>query len=40
MLLELGYLSNRKEDRLLATDDYRQRIAEGIVEGLCAYYGR
>jgi len=40
VLLEMGYLSNRKEDALLATDDYRQRMAEGIYEGLCAYFGR
>ena len=39
-LLEMGYLSNRKEDELLATDDYRNQVALGIFEGLCAYFGR
>ena len=40
VLLEMGYLSNRKEDALLASDDYRDKMAEGILEGLCAYFGR
>lgn len=40
VLLEMGYLSNKKEDRLLASDSYRQKMAEGIMEGLCAYFGR
>ena len=39
-LLEMGYLSNKKEDALLATDDYRNKVALGIFEGLCAYFGR
>ncbi len=39
-LLEVGYLSNKKEDALLATDDYRNKVALGIFNGLCAYYGR
>ena len=40
VLLEMGYLSNKKEDKLLATDDYREKMARGICEGLCAYFGR
>ena len=40
VLLEMGYLSNKKEDRLLASDDYRQKMAQGICEGLCRYFGR
>ena len=39
-LLEVGYISNKKEDALLATDDYRGKVALGIFEGLCAYFGR
>ena len=40
VLLEMGYLSNKAEDKLLATDEFREKIAQGIFEGLCAYYGR
>ena len=40
VLLEMGYLSNQKEDRLLATDSYRAKMARGILEGLCDYFGR
>ena len=40
VLLEMGYLSNKKEDRLLASDDYREKMAQGICEGLCRYFGR
>lgn len=39
-LLEMGYISNRKEDALLASDAYRSQMAQGIFNGLCAYFGR
>ena len=40
-IAEMRYsLSNKKEDALLATDDYRGKVALGIFEGLCAYFGR
>lgn len=40
VLLEMGYLSNRSDDKLLALDETREALAWGIYEGLCAYYGR
>ena len=40
VLLEMGYLSNRKEDLLLSSDPYRELMAQGIFEGLCLYFGR
>lgn len=40
LLLEMGYLSNKTEDKLLATDAYREKMAYGIAEGLCQYFGR
>lgn len=40
VLLEVGYLSNKREDKLLATDAYRMKVAEGIYEGLAEYFGR
>lgn len=39
-LVEMGYLSNRKEDKLLATDSYRQKMAEGLLEALHVYFDR
>ena len=39
-LLEMGYISNKKEDALLASDAYRAKMALGIFNGLCAYFGR
>lgn len=40
VLLEMGYMSNKKEDKLLATESFRKKLAYGIKEGLCSYYGR
>lgn len=40
VLLEMGYISNRKEDKLLASDAYRTKMAAAIMEGLCDYFGR
>lgn len=34
LLIETGYLSNNDEERLLATDKYRRRIAYGIYLGI------
>ncbi len=37
VLVETGYLSNAEEEALLATDEYRQRLAEGIFIGVLTY---
>lgn len=37
VLLEMGFLSNAQEDALLATADYRQKIADGIAAGICRW---
>lgn len=39
VLLECGYLSNKNDDALLATDEYRSRVAQGIVDGIKEYLG-
>lgn len=36
-LVEIGYLTNRAEERALATRAYRQRVAEAIADGIVAY---
>ena len=37
ILVETGYLSNSKEEKLLQSGSYRQKIADGIAEGIRAY---
>lgn len=38
VLAECGFLSNPTEDRLLNTDSYQEKIAEGIYAGLINYF--
>ncbi len=37
VLLELGYLNHYKDEALLLNPDFRQRVAQGIVEGVRRY---
>jgi N-acetylmuramoyl-L-alanine amidase len=37
ILIEVGYLTNAKEEKLLETDEYRQKIADGIAQSLLDY---
>ena len=37
VLVETGYLTNAEEEALLATDEYRQKLAEGIFIGVVTY---
>ena len=38
VLVEVGYLSNPSEERLLLDPAYREKIARGIVEGIIVYH--
>ena len=40
VLIEGAYISNPEEEKLLASEDFRQKIAEAVVEGLKQYFGR
>lgn len=40
MLMEMGYLSNAREDRLLNSADYQDKLVAGMIEGICGYMGR
>ncbi|NJO85831.1 MAG: N-acetylmuramoyl-L-alanine amidase [Synechococcaceae cyanobacterium RM1_1_27] len=37
VLLELGYLTNPEEGRLLATSEYQDRLAQSIADGIVTY---
>lgn len=36
-IVEVGYMTNPTEDKLLATDDYQNDVAKGIAEGISKY---
>ena len=40
ILVEMGYMSNPKEDVLLGTPSYQAKLVEGMYEGIARYCGR
>ncbi len=40
VLVECGFLSNPKEERLLLTEDYQKRVAEAITHGIFDYFAK
>lgn len=37
-IVEVGYMSNPEEDELLSTEEYQNKIVEGIVKGVEKYF--
>ncbi|MGF3076701.1 N-acetylmuramoyl-L-alanine amidase [Facklamia sp. P12934] len=40
LLLELGYITNSEDLELMLTDDYHQKLADAITEGLSTYFNQ
>jgi len=39
VIVECGFLSNSKEEKLLKDEDYQSRVAFSIFAGICEYFG-
>ena len=37
-LIEMGYMSNEAEDRMLVSDEYQNKIVDGLVQGFIKYF--
>ena len=40
MLMEVGCLTNSREDWLFTSSHYQNKLVTGMISGVCAYMGR
>lgn len=40
ILIEMGFMTNPEEDRLLSSDAYQDKIVEGLTEGIVQYFAQ
>lgn len=38
ILIEMGFMSNPEEDALMETEDYQQKLAQGMCDGIIQYF--